>query len=233
MDKYTCYILNFLEKVLIFEREVIKDLNLIVRLNKNQTLIESFFLYRNPRGGTEYSNFFGRKAHYRDINLYFAYDKKYKQWFSSAPEFFNEAICEKVTNKIFNLKAFARKYYYVEKKGNGYATGHLDQKKALGNRGYLMPIIFDRNDIWIAPNEIFYTTANAVQMRGRTFLTQKEMKHMGSLKKVLIFEREVLIGLNLIARLNKNQTLIESFFLQRNPRGGTEYSNFFGGKSLL
>ena len=122
----------------------------------------------------------GGKAYYRDINLYFVYDKKYKQWFSSAPEFFNEAICEKVTNKIFNLKAFARKYYYVEKKGNGYAIGHVDQKKALGNRGYLIPMIFDRNDLLIAPNEIFYTTANAVQMRGSTFLTQKGMKHMGS-----------------------------------------------------
>ena len=43
-----------------------------------------------------------------------------------------------------------------------------------------MPIIFDRNDIWIAPNEIFYMTANVVQMRGRTFLTQKGMKYMGS-----------------------------------------------------
>ena len=43
-----------------------------------------------------------------------------------------------------------------------------------------MPIIFDVNDIWIAPNEIFYTTANAVQMRGKTFLTQNGMKYMGS-----------------------------------------------------
>ena len=43
-----------------------------------------------------------------------------------------------------------------------------------------MPIIFDVNDIWIAPNEIFYTTANAVQMRGKTFLMQNGMKYMGS-----------------------------------------------------
>ena len=56
----------------------------------------------------------------------------------------------------------------------------MDQRKALGNRGYLMPIIFDRNDIWIAPNEIFYTTANAVQMRGKTFLDQNGIKYMGS-----------------------------------------------------
>ena len=34
-----------------------------------------------------------------------------------------------------------------------------------------MPITFDRNDIWVATNEIFYTTAIAAQIRGRTFLT--------------------------------------------------------------
>ena len=77
------------------------------------------------------------------------------------------------------MKAFARQYYYVDKKGNGYAIGHADQRRALGNRSYLMPIIFDINNIWIAPNEIFYTTANAAQMRGRTFLKQVGMKYMG------------------------------------------------------
>ena len=56
----------------------------------------------------------------------------------------------------------------------------MDQNKALGNRGYLMPIIFDRNDIWVAPNEIFYTTVNSAQLRGKTFLTQNGMKYMGS-----------------------------------------------------
>ena len=34
----------------------------------------------------------------------------------------------------------------LKRKENGYTIGHLDQKKALGNKGYLMPIIFDRND---------------------------------------------------------------------------------------
>ena len=43
-----------------------------------------------------------------------------------------------------------------------------------------MPIIFDLNDIWIGPNKIFYTTANAAQMRGKTFLTQNGMKYMGA-----------------------------------------------------
>ena len=56
----------------------------------------------------------------------------------------------------------------------------MDQRKALGNRGYLMLIIYDRNAIWIASNEIFYTTANAAQLRSKTFLTQNGMKYMGS-----------------------------------------------------
>ena len=120
------------------------------------------------------------KAYHRDINLYFVFDKQRKQWFSPQPEFFNEAICKKVRNKNFNLKAFARQYYNVEKKGSGYAIGHFDQKNALGNRGYLMPIIFDINDIWVTPNEIFYMTANAAQMRCRKFLKQDGMKYMGS-----------------------------------------------------
>ena len=42
-----------------------------------------------------------------------------------------------------------------------------------------MPIIFDRTYIWVAPNEIFYTTANAAQMRGKTFLMQNGMKYIG------------------------------------------------------
>ena len=53
------------------------------------------------------------------------------------------------------------------------------KRKASGKREYLMPIIFDRTYIWVAPNEIFYTTANAAQMRGKTFLMQNGMKYIG------------------------------------------------------
>ena len=57
----------------------------------------------------------------------------------------------------------------------------MDQRKALGGRKFLMPLIFNENDIWIAPNEIFYTTANAAQMRGAgTFFQQKGIKYMGT-----------------------------------------------------
>ena len=43
-----------------------------------------------------------------------------------------------------------------------------------------MPIILDNVNIWVAKNKIFYTTVNTSQMRGRTFLTQKGMKYIGS-----------------------------------------------------
>ena len=90
---------QFLRKGFNFEREVIKGLNLIVRLNEEQTLIESFFLHRSQKGGTESLNFFLGKTYYRDINLYFVYNTQYEQWFTSGSEFFNKAICEKATNK--------------------------------------------------------------------------------------------------------------------------------------
>ena len=108
------------------------------------------------------------------------YDRQNKQWFSSRTDFFNEAICEKVTNRSFILREFGKKCYHTKKKGNGYAIGHVDQRWALGNRSYFMPKVWDNDDIWVAKNEIFYTAANSLQMRGRTFLTQKEMKYMGS-----------------------------------------------------
>ena len=59
---------QFLEKGFNFEREVIKGLNLIVRLNEEQTLIESLFLHRSQKGRTEYLNLFLRRVYYRDIN---------------------------------------------------------------------------------------------------------------------------------------------------------------------
>ena len=171
---------QFLGKVFNFKRDALKGLNLIVRLNEEQTFIESFFLHRRSIGGTEYLNFVLGKAYYRDINLFYVYDNQNKQWFTSGPDFFNEAIFEKVRNRNFDLKAFAKQYYHVDKKRNGYAIGSVDQKRALGNRSNLMPIIFDLNNIWVAPNEPFYTVENAAQMRGRTFLTQPGMKNLGS-----------------------------------------------------
>ena len=74
---------QFLGKGFNFERKLIPGLNLIVRLNEEQTLIKSFFLHRSQKSRTEYLNLFRGRAYYRDINLYFVYDTQYKQWFLS------------------------------------------------------------------------------------------------------------------------------------------------------
>ena len=104
------------QKKKIRDFKVIKGLNLIVRLNEKQTLTESLLLHRSPRVSTEYLNFWGRKSYYRDINLYFIYDKQYKQWFTSGPDFFNETICEKLINKNFNLTALGKKIIIPKRK---------------------------------------------------------------------------------------------------------------------
>ena len=110
---------HFIGKGFSFERALIKGLNLIVRLNENQTHIESFFLHRSPSDGTENMNFVLGRYYYRDINLYFVYDRQNKQWFSSGTDFFNEAICKKVTNRNFILREFGKNFYYTKKKENG------------------------------------------------------------------------------------------------------------------
>ena len=71
-----------------------------------------------------------------------------------------------------------KKFYYTEKKGNGYAIGTREQRESLGNRSYLIPLIWENNNMWIAKNEIFYTTANAARMRKKVFL--KNIKYMRS-----------------------------------------------------
>ena len=83
---------HFLGKGFNFEREVIKGLNLIVQLNEEQTLIESFFLHRSPRGGTED---LGGKAYYRDINLYFVYVNNINNGFHLDPNFLMKQFAKK------------------------------------------------------------------------------------------------------------------------------------------
>ena len=87
-------------------------------------------------------------------------------------------MCKKMTNPNFKLNAFMKKFYYTEKKDNDYCIGTRDKRRSLGSRSYLMPLIWDNGDIWIAKNEIFYTRANAAQIREKTFL--KNIRYMGS-----------------------------------------------------
>ena len=55
-------------------------------------------------------------SYYRDINLYFVYDRQNKQSFPSGTDFFNEAICEKVTNRSFILREFGKKFIIPKRK---------------------------------------------------------------------------------------------------------------------
>ena len=50
---------QFIGKGFSFEREIIKGLTVIVRLDENQTPIKNLFLHRSPRGSTEYIIFWG------------------------------------------------------------------------------------------------------------------------------------------------------------------------------
>ena len=57
---------QFLGKDFNFDRKLISGLNLIVRLNEEQTLIDSFSLHRSQKCGTQYLNLFLGRANYRD-----------------------------------------------------------------------------------------------------------------------------------------------------------------------
>ena len=83
--------------------------------------------------------------------------------------------------EIFNENSFdslkvMEKYYFQEKGGNGYVIGSRDQRQKLGDRAYLMSLIWDNDNIIIAKNEIFYTAPRS--LRGKTNFLNK-MKFLG------------------------------------------------------
>ena len=83
--------------------------------------------------------------------------------------------------EIFNENSFdslkvMEKYYFQEKGGNGYVIGSRDQRQKLGDRAYLMSLIWDNDNIIIAKNEIFYTAPRS--LRGKNSFLNK-MKLLG------------------------------------------------------
>ena len=95
------------------------DMTLVTQLNKKSEKLQSSFLYNHASNKTEYLNYSLGENYYRDINLFFVYNARFKQWqLFSQPEFFREAIYAKVTAKNFNEKEFARKYYDQDKKAD-------------------------------------------------------------------------------------------------------------------
>ena len=83
-----------------------------------------------------------------------------------------------------------KRYYFQEKRANGYVIGSRDQRQRLGNRAYLMPLIWE-NDIIMAKNEGFYTAPrhlrgsnsflNKMKYFGTYNLTNDDMKELNSL----------------------------------------------------
>ena len=70
-----------------------------------------------------------------------------------------------------------KRYYFQEKRANGYVIGSRDQRQWLGSRAYLMPLIWENDNILIAKNEVFYTAPR--HLRGsNTFLNK--MKYFGA-----------------------------------------------------
>ena len=55
-------------------------------------------------------------------------------------------MAEIIHENSFDLLKVMKKYYFQEKRGNGYVIGSRDQRQKIGHRAYLMPLIWDDND---------------------------------------------------------------------------------------
>ena len=125
---------QYIGKGFNFEREVIKSKNLVVQLGEDNKSIESFFLHRNLNHPTQYKNFLLERNYYRDINLYFTYDTQYKRWFTTKTDFFYRAMAEIINLPSWNIFNFMKRYYFQEKRGNGFVIGSRDRRQRLQNR---------------------------------------------------------------------------------------------------
>ena len=85
-------------------------------------------------------------------------------------------MAEIIDENSFDLLKVMKKYYFQEKRGNGYVIGSRDQRQKLGHRAYLMLLIWDNDNIIIAKNEIFYTAPRS--LRGKNSFLNK-MKFLG------------------------------------------------------
>ena len=85
-------------------------------------------------------------------------------------------MAEIINENSFDLLKVMKKYYFQEKRGNGYVIGSRDQRQKLGHRTYLMPLIWDNDNIIITKNEIFYTAPRF--LRGKNSFLNK-MKFLG------------------------------------------------------
>ena len=59
-------------------------------------------------------------------------------------------MAEIINMPSFDIFHFMKRYYFQEKRGNGYVIGSRDQRQRLGNRAYLMLLIWENDNIAIA-----------------------------------------------------------------------------------
>ena len=97
---------------------------------------------------------------------------------------------EIINENSFDLLKVMKKYYFQEKRGNGFVIGSRGQRQKLGHIAYLMLLISDNDDIIIAKNEIFYAAPRSLRgensfdkirfLRGYN-LTDDDVKQLNSL----------------------------------------------------
>ena len=59
-------------------------------------------------------------------------------------------MAEIINLSSWNIFHFMKSYYYQGKRGNGYVIGTREQRQRLGNRAYLMLLIWENDNIAIA-----------------------------------------------------------------------------------
>ena len=91
--------------------------------------------------------------------------------------FFYRALAEIINLPSWNIFNFMKRYYFQEKRGNGYVIGLRDQRQRLGNRAYLMPLIWENDNTIIAINEVFYTAPRHLR-EPNSFVNK--MKYLGA-----------------------------------------------------
>ena len=152
----------------------------VVRLDKELQQIHSYFYSDKIRDLTYTIS----RRWYRDLNLFFIKDEnlpdrftdRRQQWYISNTSFFLESSYAKVTDRNFNEKAFAKKYYNDDSKGE-YVIGNFRKRRTLGSRRNLMPIYYIFGQLRIQANEPFYT-ANNLHLKTNTFLKHANIKNL-------------------------------------------------------
>ena len=91
-------------------------MKLVTQVDKENEKLQSFFLHTAASNKTEYLNYSLGEAYYRDINLFYVYDSRFKQWETTQPEFFQKAIYAKATTQNFNEKSSQKNIMMMTKK---------------------------------------------------------------------------------------------------------------------